>query len=307
MDQELEQDQEWDQEQEQERINHDEAFKKLLHTFSKEFIELFFPRLAKELDLGEVIFLSEEQLHDIVGGQSRRLDVLFRARLRGQEVHILVHLEPQSWHEADFHERMYIYFGRLYEKYRKQYKLIIPIAVFSGPRKKKERNGIDMRIAGYKILQFRFLKVQLKRSHWRQFIDSDNPVAAALLAKRDYNEEERRELRKAYLRMLLRLRQKLDDARLALVMSVADLYYKSTVEEDQSIAEELNEQDSKEGHELMKLMPEWSKQAYMEGKEEGREEGKELIIRNLLRKDFSLEQIADMVDEPIEKIRRLAK
>src|SRR5690606_15221664 len=144
-----------------------------------------------------------------------------------------------------------IYFGRLYEKYRNANKLIIPIAIFTGRRKREERNEIIMQIAGHEILHFRFLVVQLSRRHWRQFIDSDNPVAAALLAKMDYNKEERRELRKQYLRMLLRLSQKLDDARLALVMSIADLYYKPSVEEDRSIAEELYEQEPEEGAGLM--------------------------------------------------------
>ncbi|MFD0714784.1 hypothetical protein [Paenibacillus sp. GCM10027626] len=44
--------------------------------------------------------------------------------------------------------------------------------------------------------------------------------SAALLAKMGYNEKEKREVRIAYLRMILRLQNKLDDARLALIMSV---------------------------------------------------------------------------------------
>lgn len=296
------------------RINHDEALKKLLHTFFKEFIELFFPELATELDLEEVQFLPEEQIHDIVGKRSRRLDVLFRTRLRGQEVRLLVHMEPQSWHEVDFHERMFIYFGRLFEKYRKENKLIIPIAVFTGERKTEVQNEITMDIAGHALLRFRFLKVQLSRRHWRQFIDSDNPVAAALLAKMDYNKEEKRELRKQYLRMLLRMRRKLDDARLALVMSIADLYYEPSAEEDQSIVEELIAKESEEGHKLMKLMPAWKRWGYEEGmekgieqgmekgKEQGREQMLEKTVRKLHGKGFSLDQISDVVDEPIERI-----
>lgn len=44
-------------------------------------------------------------------------------------------------------------------------------------------------------------------------MDSDNPVAAALLSKTGYNQGEEKEVRFAYLRRMLRLRKTLDDAR----------------------------------------------------------------------------------------------
>ena len=85
------------------------------------------------------------------------------------------------------------------------------------------------------IIRFRYLKVTLQKLNWRKFIDSDNPVAAALLAKMGYNRGERRELRTAYLRMLFRMREKENIAKVALIMSVADLYFKPIEEEDRSI------------------------------------------------------------------------
>ncbi|MGG2996067.1 hypothetical protein GNQ08_05155 [Paenibacillus macerans] len=45
------------------------------------------------------------------------------------------------------------------------------------------------------ILRFEFMKVELRKQHWRQFIDSGNPVAAALLAKMGYTKGEEREIR----------------------------------------------------------------------------------------------------------------
>jgi hypothetical protein len=50
---------------------HDEAFKKLLQTFFREFIELFFPELDRELDYSHTRFLMQELLVDIVGQESR--------------------------------------------------------------------------------------------------------------------------------------------------------------------------------------------------------------------------------------------
>lgn len=46
---------------------HDEAFKKLLQTFFKEFIQLFFPELDEWIDYSHTRLLMQELLVDIVG------------------------------------------------------------------------------------------------------------------------------------------------------------------------------------------------------------------------------------------------
>ncbi|WP_207952753.1 GTPase [Paenibacillus agricola] len=74
-----------------------------------------------------------------------------------------------------------------------------------------------MSIPGHEILRFQYLKVELKKQHWRRFIDSTNPGAAALLAKMAYTKDEKRQVRTAFLRKMLRLRKDLDDARVSLI------------------------------------------------------------------------------------------
>ncbi|WNS43544.1 hypothetical protein [Paenibacillus sp. MMS20-IR301] len=73
-------------------IPHDEAFKKLLETFFKEFIELFFPELDSMLDYTETRFLMQELLVDIVGEEARELDLLLETRYKGMDGYILIHL-----------------------------------------------------------------------------------------------------------------------------------------------------------------------------------------------------------------------
>ncbi|MBP2111844.1 hypothetical protein [Paenibacillus silagei] len=53
-----------------------------------------------------------------------------------------------------------------------------------------------MSIPEHSILRFQFLKVELRKQNWRRFIDSDNAVAAALLAKMGYTTREAREVRR---------------------------------------------------------------------------------------------------------------
>lgn len=109
--------------------------------------------------------------------------------------------------------------------------------------------------------------------------------------------------------MLLRLQNKLDDARLSLIMSVADLYLKPNKEEEEeeAILRELSEQYPEEGEAIMELMPAWKRWGYEEGIEEGIEKGKEEIIRKLLDKGFSPEKVAETIEIPVDEIRKLTK
>lgn len=309
---------------------HDEAFKKLLQTFFAEFIALFLPDLDKLLDYSQTRLLMQELLVDIVGEEARHLDLLLETRYRALDAFILVHLEPQSYRQDDFHERMFIYFGRLFERHRKVHKLIIPIAIFTTESGRDEPDVFTMAIPQHEIVRFHYLKVELAKVNWRQFVESDNPVAAALLAKMGYNEKDKREMRSAYLRMILRLRKRLDDARLALLMSVADLYFEPDPRQDEAVLRELLDQYPEEGEAIMELMPAWKRWGYEEGIEEGLQKGKEVgkaegkaegklegkaegkaeerakIVRMMLDKGFRVEQISEMLELSLEEIKLLA-
>lgn len=110
------------------------------------------------------------------------------------------------------------------EAFKKLLQTFFKAFIFTSDDTKEETDTLTMVIPEHDILRFQFLTVELRSKHWRAFIGSDNPVAAALLVKMDYIKKERREVRIAYLRMLLRLQATLDNARMALIMSVADLY-----------------------------------------------------------------------------------
>ncbi|MCA0757567.1 Rpn family recombination-promoting nuclease/putative transposase [Paenibacillus sp. N4] len=286
---------------------HDEAFKKLLQTFFAEFLELFFPEVNRLLDHTRTKLLMQELLVDIVGEERRSLDLLLETRYKSLDAYVLVHLEAQSYRETDFHERMFIYFSRLFERHRKEHKLIIPIAIFTSDSAHDEQDTLSMEIPGHSILYFHFLKLELRNQNWRLFIDSDNPVAAALLAKMGYNEEEKRAVRLEYLRMILKLQKNLDQARLSLIMSVADLYFKPDRDQDLSILRELSLQYPEDEVTIMELMPAWKRWGYEEGKELGKEEGKEEIIRKLLANGFHPDKLAEMLDLPPQEIQKIAK
>ena len=85
-------------------IRHDRLFKELIITFFAEFIELFLPELAGYLDKRSISFLDKEIFTDVTSGQTHEVDVIARARFRGQDSCFLVHVENQAQKQTGFNE-----------------------------------------------------------------------------------------------------------------------------------------------------------------------------------------------------------
>ncbi len=195
-------------------VDHDRLFKELIQTFFEEFILLFFPEMYEYIDFQHLSFLSEELFTDVTAGEKYRVDLLVETKLKGEDGLIIVHIENQSYVQSSFPERMFIYFSRLFEKYRTN---VVPIAVFSYDTIRDEPSSFTLPLPFGNILHFRFFTVELRKQNWRNYIRIDNPIAAALLSKMGYTESERIELKKQFLRMLVRL--ELDEAKQRLLMA----------------------------------------------------------------------------------------
>ena len=53
-------------------IDHDRLFKELISTFFVEFIDLFFPQVASEIDRSSIRFLPELILTDVTSGEKKK-------------------------------------------------------------------------------------------------------------------------------------------------------------------------------------------------------------------------------------------
>jgi hypothetical protein len=205
-------------------------------------------------------FLSEEVVTDVTEGEKYRIDLLVETRLKVEDGLIVIHVESQSQYQRTFNERMFIYFGRLYEKYRRK---ILPIALFSYNTKEEEPDHFSMDFPFLQVVDFHYLIVQLKKENWRNYIRQDNPAAAALLCKMGYTKREKIEVKMEFLRMLLRL--ELDPARLTLLTGFFDTYLRINEAEEQKVIEEVKAMSAKEGE-----------KGKQEGKQEGIQEGMQL-------------------------------
>lgn len=248
----------------QDHIDHDRLFKELLETFFAAFMELFFPEASRAIDFGHVKFLQQEVFTDLTAGEKHEVDILVETRLKDEPGLILVHIEPQAYVQKEFAERMYIYFSRLYEKYRRR---ILPVAVFAYDQPRDEPDTFSLGFSFLDVLRFRFYKLELKKLYWRDFIQSDNPVAAALLSKMGFLPEEKVRVRIEFLRMLARM--KLDPARMELTAAFFETYLRLSPEEEEEFNRQLGRIDQKEVEAIMQLTTSWHEKGRMEGRAEG--------------------------------------
>ena len=109
-------------------ISHDQLFKQLIRTFFAEFMEAFFPEIHEHIDFSVLKPLSEQMYTDLIDGKSQTVDILIETKLKNEDTIIIIHVEPQSYHETDFNERMFRYYSSIYQRERKP---ILPITVFS--------------------------------------------------------------------------------------------------------------------------------------------------------------------------------
>lgn len=269
----------------EQRIDHDRLFKELLETFFLEFVELFFPEAYEAIDLEHMRFIQQEMFTDVTRGDKHRVDILVETKLKDEPGIILLHVENQAQAQSDFAERMFVYFSRLYQKHRCR---ILPIAVFSYPEKRDEPDGFKLEFAFMSVLSFNFLTLELKKHNWRDYIKSKNPVAAALLSKMVYQENEKVYVKLEFLRMLVNM--ELDPARMMLLTGFFETYLRLNETEERMLEKEIGKIDQKEADKMIELTTSWEEKGKtkgrIEGKIEGKLEGQATILIKLLKKKF---------------------
>ncbi|WP_396234517.1 hypothetical protein [Caldifermentibacillus hisashii] len=149
----------------------------------------------------------------------------------------------------------------------------------------------------FHVLNFQFLTLTLRKLRWRDFIHSNNPVAAALLCKMGFTEAERVEVKKEFLRMLVRMQ--LDPARQRLIYGFFERYLKLTDEEEKVLMQEVNKLDPELASKIMELPISYEEK----GKEIGRKEEQRKIAEKMIKERFPLNIIAKITEIPVEEIK----
>lgn len=252
-------------------ISHDRLFKELLRTFLWEFLELFVPDLIPHLERKPPRFLEQEVFTDVTSGTALRCDVVARVRLHGEETHLLVHVESQAQPDPDFERRMFRYFARLHESHSLP---VFPIALLSDRAVQGKEPGPDhyvVRAPHRKVLDFHFERIELKRYDWRDFLRSQNPVAAALMSRMKIAKRDRPVVKSACLRILAGL--PLDPARVRLLNGFIDSYLNLDQKEKEQLMLEIGKLESSEAQRVLELPNSWEEAGLERGLKQGRQEG----------------------------------
>jgi hypothetical protein len=279
-------------------VDHDRLFKQLLSTFLLEFLDLFAPELAREVEADSVEFMDKETFTDAVAGDRHIVDLLARVRVRGLPGCVLVHVEPQA-NDKDidkFPQRMFRYFAGLEARHPNV--PIYPVAVFSFDRP-RQPDMYEMALPGLKVLEFRFRRVQLNQLSWRDYVRHHNPVAAALMSCMRIEPRDRWRVKFACVRLLRRLQ--LEPGKAVLVGAFVATYLKLDDEERRLYERKVRSLPAKEGEAIMQLTTEWH--------EEGRREGvTATVLRQLRRRlgEVATPAVARIDALPVEQLERLA-
>jgi hypothetical protein len=267
-------------------IDHDQLFKSLLETFFVDFVELFAPDLITYLELPELVFEPQQYFTDIIDGDRKAIDILVKVPVKPSETNdsptihtILVHVENQASSRANFTQRMFFYFAELHRKYRLP---IYPIAVFTFDEPQRpEPHQYSISLPQLDVLTFNFQSIQLNQLNWRDFLQYQNPVAAALMAKMKIAEKDRPKVKVECLRLLVNLQ--LDPARNFLISGFVDTYLRLNPEEEQVFQTEIARiEPATEQEKIMQLTTSWMEQGIEQGLEQGLEQERRSAISGLL-------------------------
>jgi predicted transposase YdaD len=278
-------------------IDHDRLFKELLSTFFVEFLELFFPQVIAYLEPGSITFEEKEIFTDVTAGERYEADVVVKARFTGKESFFLIHVENQASPQADFGRRMFRYFARLTEKFAIP---VYPVVIFSYDAPlRPEPNIYRVEFPDKVVLEFNYAVIQLNRLNWRDFLQHENPVASALMAKMNIAPEDRPRVKSECLRLLATLQ--LDPARMQLISGFVDTYLRLSAEEEEIFRAEIVRLELEEQEIVMQIVTSWMETGLQQGLQQGRLEGElAVIVRQLTRR------IGTVEPELEERIRQLS-
>jgi hypothetical protein len=266
-------------------INHDQLFKELLTTFFVEFLELFFPNVLEYLDIDTITFVNKELFTDVVRGEKKIMDIVAQAQFQQQNYSFLIHIENESSSKTDFNQRLFRYFCNLYLRFDRP---IYPIVVFSydSPQRLDKSNFV-IDFPDKQVLNFDYEIIQLNRLNWRDFLQHQNPVAAALMAKMRIDKSDRPTVKAQCLRLLVTL--KLNQAKMQLISSFVDTYLNLNPDEETIFQSQLSTMELKQQEQIMELTTSWEQKGIAKGQVA-------TILRQLNRKLATLpENLADSV------------
>ena len=208
-------------------MGHDQLFKALLEKFFRDFLELFFPKVAERLDFGTFVFLDKELFADLLQGPTREVDVVARLETHeGEPEIVLVHVEVQSRPERDFARRMFEYSALLWLRDRAP---IFPVVLYLQGGEGLTDEEYQLTLFGRELFPFRYASVGLAHLRAEEYVEM-GPLGATLAGLMGRRKDADPVVLEADMQRRV-AESGLDDLRKFLLLDVIETYSKLSEEE----------------------------------------------------------------------------
>lgn len=256
------------------RKPHDQLLKEALSAFLEDFVTLFAPQQAGQLDFSTVRFLDKEVFTDLAAGQRREMDLLAEVKTQSGTLRlVLIHVEIQRRREAGFAARMLHYFMSIHLRFPTH--LILPMALVSYAT--TEGIGVGhytMEVEGFTALHYQYIQISLANLDASDYIIVPQALGVGLAAlMRKPRRGQRDRLYEACLRRLteLELAGTVDEARLFVLQNMVRTYIDLTAEERTRLLARLEQEGATE---VRTTELTWADRVRSEGRAEGKVEGR---------------------------------
>ena len=288
-------------------MDYDARFKSLLTNFFREFLELFVPEFAAQIDWRHPpVFLDKELQSIALESGPKTVDLLVKVwskeapRHGTQERLCLIHIEVEARRSRDaLGKRVSHYINRIDEKFDLP---VLPIAVYLNVR----GDGIgwqtrELTCWGHTIVSYHFPYIGLPALDGAQFAESLNPVALALTGLMNVSPADRARIKAEALwrmeKLTLDRRQRSLLANSIEAFTVLDQQQRAEFDEflksprfqkvrvmQKTIYEVAAEQAAEQAEKLG--MKRGMKQGLEQGLEQGMEQGRRSLAERILKTRF---------------------
>ncbi len=281
----------------------DQLYKRLIKNFFKWFIMFFCPEVAEKIDFKvEPQFIDKELYTGQLHGKKKFVDVLAKVRLKsGGHTFILIHIEIQKEIESYFGKRMFNYYKVITMEHDEP---VFALAIYIGDNKSGARlpNSYEEVCFSTKI-RYEFEVKNLCDYDYNEYLDSDNPIVAALLAHMDRGNDSKALVMAKALNKLSGYN--LNEKDRAVVIDFIERILNLKRDELTEFKEYLYQNEYEEANTMISAYDEMVKEHEDKAKNEGKLEGERaLLIRQIERKWGALQPEAknrlNMINSPDE-------
>ncbi|MES2142596.1 MAG: cytosolic protein [Pseudomonadota bacterium] len=166
------------------KTNQDSAWKDILDAYFKECMVFFYPDLAKNIDWSAGYETWDKELQSITTDAmigKRFVDKLVKVKsLEGDEQVILLHIEVQSRKEDEFPLRLFQYYYRLFDRYKKP---ILTLAILTDDNKSWCPINYQTVVWRRPVVYFNFETTKLLhyRGREQELAKTENPFGIVVL------------------------------------------------------------------------------------------------------------------------------